>query len=102
MIHNVISSEALGSVISRGIHRTTSVSRVRGSYRTLGVCTRRFHVGGVSTEGKIRDAGGVDEPNRIDTYRIEDDIVEGLRRIYCYAKRVARVGVPDGGQTKTT
>jgi hypothetical protein len=61
-----------------------------------------FHVGGVSTEGKIRDAGGVDEPNRIDTYRIEDDIVEGLRRIYCYAKRVARVGVPDGGQTKTT
>lgn len=37
----------------------------------------------------------VDEPDRIITYRIEADIIEDLRRIYYYAKRAARVGVPN-------
>ena len=37
----------------------------------------------------------VDEPNRVDTYRIENDIIEDLKRIYYYAKRAARVGVPN-------
>ena len=44
----------------------------------------------------------VDEPNRVDTYRIENDIIEDLRRIYYYAKRAARVGVPNGEPSKPT
>jgi phosphate:Na+ symporter len=36
----------------------------------------------------------VDEPLRIDSYRVESDIIEDLKRVYYYAKRAARVGVP--------
>ncbi len=36
-----------------------------------------------------------DEPGRVEAYRIESDIVEDLKRIYYYAKRAARVGVPE-------
>ena len=43
----------------------------------------------------------VDEPNRVDAYRIENDIIEDLKRIYYYAKRAARVGVPNGEPTET-
>ena len=35
-----------------------------------------------------------DEPHRVDAYRIEADIIEDLKRIYYFAKRAARVGVP--------
>ncbi|MEN8233988.1 MAG: Na/Pi cotransporter family protein [Actinomycetota bacterium] len=35
-----------------------------------------------------------DEPDRVLAYRIEADIVEDIKRIYYYAKRAARVGVP--------
>jgi phosphate:Na+ symporter len=35
-----------------------------------------------------------DEPDRVEAYRIESDIIEDLKRIYYYAKRAARVGVP--------
>ena len=35
------------------------------------------------------------EPDRVDAYRIEADIIEDLKRIYYYAKRAARVGVPE-------
>ena len=35
------------------------------------------------------------EPDRVGAYRIEADIIEDLKRIYYYAKRAARVGVPD-------
>ncbi len=35
-----------------------------------------------------------DEPDRVQAYRIESDIIEDLKRIYYYAKRAARVGVP--------
>ena len=44
----------------------------------------------------------VDEPNRVDAYRIENDIIEDPKRIYYYAKRAARVGVPNGEPTETT
>ena len=37
----------------------------------------------------------VDEPYRVEAYRIEADIIEDLKRIYYYAKRAARVGVPE-------
>lgn len=37
----------------------------------------------------------VDEPHRVSAYRIEADIIEDLKRIYYYAKRAARVGVPE-------
>ncbi len=36
-----------------------------------------------------------DEPDRVQAYRIESDIIEDLKRIYYYAKRAARVGVPE-------
>jgi phosphate:Na+ symporter len=36
-----------------------------------------------------------DEPDRVQAYRIEADIIEDLKRIYYYAKRAARVGVPE-------
>ena len=36
-----------------------------------------------------------DEPGRVEAYRIESDIIEDLKRVYYYAKRAARVGVPD-------
>ena len=38
------------------------------------------------------------EPQRFETYRIEADIIEDLKRIYYYAKRAARVGVPGNGE----
>jgi phosphate:Na+ symporter len=38
---------------------------------------------------------GVDEPMRLEAYRVESDIIEDLKRVYYYAKRAARVGVPD-------
>ena len=40
-----------------------------------------------------------DEPNRFEAYRIEADILEDLKRIYYYAKRAARVGVPGNGES---
>jgi phosphate:Na+ symporter len=42
-----------------------------------------------------------DEPDRVATYRIESDIIEDLKRIYYYAKRAARVGVPDERPTES-
>ncbi len=36
----------------------------------------------------------VDEPLRVEAYRVESDIIEDLKRVYYYAKRAARVGVP--------
>jgi phosphate:Na+ symporter len=38
---------------------------------------------------------GADEPMRLEAYRVESDIIEDLKRVYYYAKRAARVGVPD-------
>ena len=35
------------------------------------------------------------EPDRVGAYRVEADIIEDLKRIYYYAKRAARVGVPE-------
>lgn len=35
------------------------------------------------------------EPERISAYRIEADIIEDLKRICYYAKRAARVGIPE-------
>ena len=43
----------------------------------------------------------VDEPNRVDAYRLENDIIEDLKRIYYYAKRSARAGVPNGELSDT-
>jgi phosphate:Na+ symporter len=37
-----------------------------------------------------------EEPNRIPTYTIEIDIVEKLKRIYYFAKRMAKTVVPEG------
>jgi phosphate:Na+ symporter len=37
---------------------------------------------------------GVDEPLRLEAYKVESDIIEDLKRVYYYAKRAARVGVP--------
>ncbi|MEA2023490.1 MAG: Na/Pi cotransporter family protein [Actinomycetota bacterium] len=42
-----------------------------------------------------------DEPDRVEAYRIESDIIEDLKRIYYYAKRAARVGVPDEQPTES-
>lgn len=36
----------------------------------------------------------VNEPRRVAAFRVEADIIEDLKRIYYYAKRAARVGVP--------
>ena len=35
----------------------------------------------------------VEEPNRLATFRIESEIVEYLKRVYYFAKRIARVVV---------
>lgn len=43
-----------------------------------------------------------DEPDRVQAYRIEADIVEDLKRIYYYAKRAARVGVPSESSPETS
>ncbi|HSG79161.1 MAG TPA: Na/Pi cotransporter family protein, partial [Acidimicrobiia bacterium] len=34
------------------------------------------------------------EPNRVAAYRLEIDIVANLKRIYYFAKRIARAAVP--------
>jgi len=39
-----------------------------------------------------------DEPNRIATYRFETDIIVNLKRIYYFARRIARVAVPESEQ----
>jgi phosphate:Na+ symporter len=36
----------------------------------------------------------VDEPNRLAAYQVEIDVIEKLKRIYYFAKRMARVVVP--------
>jgi phosphate:Na+ symporter len=43
-----------------------------------------------------------DEPGRVEAYRIESDIIEDLKRIYYYAKRAARVGVPEERPTESS
>ncbi len=43
-----------------------------------------------------------DEPDRVEAYRIESDIIEDLKRIYYYAKRAARVGVPEERPTESS
>lgn len=43
-----------------------------------------------------------DEPDRVEAYRIESDIIEDLKRIYYYAKRAARVGVPKDQPRETS
>jgi phosphate:Na+ symporter len=39
-----------------------------------------------------------DEPNRIATYRFETDLIANLKRIYYFARRIARVAVPESEQ----
>ncbi len=39
-----------------------------------------------------------DEPNRIATYRFETDIIVNLKRVYYFARRIARVAVPESEQ----
>ena len=43
---------------------------------------------------------GVDEPLRLEAYKVESDIIEDLKRVYYYAKRAARVGVPRDSMLK--
>ena len=35
-----------------------------------------------------------DEPNRLAAYRVEIDVLENLKRIYYFAKRMARTTLP--------
>jgi phosphate:Na+ symporter len=37
-----------------------------------------------------------DEPNRVETYRLEVDVIANLKRIYYFSKRIARLAVPEG------
>jgi len=41
-----------------------------------------------------------DEPNRIPTYRFEMDLITHLKRIYFFARRIARVAVPESEQSQ--
>ncbi len=36
-----------------------------------------------------------DEPNRVENYRFEVDVIANLKRIYYFSKRIARLAVPD-------
>jgi phosphate:Na+ symporter len=36
----------------------------------------------------------VDEPNRVEAYRLEIDVIAHLKRVFYFAKRIARVAVP--------
>jgi phosphate:Na+ symporter len=38
----------------------------------------------------------VDEPNRVENYRLEVDVIANLKRIYYFSKRIARTAIPDG------
>lgn len=42
-----------------------------------------------------------DEPNRIATFRVESDLIEMTKRLYYFAKRIARV-VAESGNDRTT
>ena len=35
-----------------------------------------------------------EEPNRLETYALEIDVIEKLRRIYYFAKRIAKAAMP--------
>ena len=39
------------------------------------------------------------EPDRVETYRLETDVIANLKRIYYYARRMARLAVPKGERT---
>jgi phosphate:Na+ symporter len=65
----------------------------------------------ISMKNEISDLAGsaaahqaarlvAEEPNRIPTYTIEFDIVEKLKRIYYFAKRMAKTVVPDEEETE--
>ena len=40
------------------------------------------------------------EPNRVEAYRFEVDVINNLKRIYYFAKRTARTAIP-GGERST-
>jgi phosphate:Na+ symporter len=42
----------------------------------------------------------VDEPNRVATYRFEMDLLANLKRIFYFARRIARSAVPEAEQSK--
>jgi phosphate:Na+ symporter len=42
----------------------------------------------------------VDEPNRIPTYSVEVDILEKLKRIYYFSKRMAKTVLPSELETR--
>lgn len=37
-----------------------------------------------------------DEPNRVENYRLEVDVIANLKRIYYFSKRIARTAIPGG------
>ena len=37
-----------------------------------------------------------DAPNRVETYRLEVDVIANLKRIFYFSKRIARLAVPEG------
>lgn len=57
----------------------------------------------VMTDARVRQLERLtgDEPHRVSAYRIEADIIEDLKRIHYYAKRNARVAVPQDQSPKS-
>jgi phosphate:Na+ symporter len=39
-----------------------------------------------------------DEPNRVENYRLEVDVIANLKRIYYFSKRIARTAIPEGAK----
>lgn len=53
-------------------------------------------------DGHLAQRLVVDEPNRLDAFRIESDVVENYRRIYYFAKRIAKAIAEEDMERRAT
>ncbi len=100
---NIRISEATQKVLS-GLHATISKS-VEDALLSVAENDQRVAQGVIAMKGEINrqiDAATIheaqrlasDEPNRLATYSMEMEVIEKMKRIYYFAKRMAKAAVP--------
>jgi phosphate:Na+ symporter len=62
------------------------------------VIKMKSRVNAYETRARAHQAArlAADEPDRVPAYRLEIDVITNLKRVYYYAKRIARMAVPKG------
>jgi phosphate:Na+ symporter len=98
--HNLEISEATQAVI-RELHQTVSatvgqaIEAVVTGNREVAVevamAKDRIHELASRAEGHVAERLTADAPHRLTAFRVENDIIESLKRIYYFAKRIAKL-----------